>query len=135
MWNNLPFWGFDYRGDWWWWWEQRWLPPLPHIVSVCTVPPSDEVYTLDEAKLRAGFTWPSPDERDALMDSFIRAARAKVESDTGLALLTQTREVQGKVNRIHFKSLGGILALQERIGETCVKQWEALPKAAPRAGP
>jgi hypothetical protein len=48
-------------------------------------------------------------------------------------LLTQTREVQGKVNRIHFKSLGGILALQEKIGEACVKQWEALPKAAPRA--
>lgn len=55
--------------------------------------------------------------------------------------LDQLQEVRTKVGRIHFKSLGGILALQERIG----KQWtpeaatvlEALPvaEAIPLAPP
>jgi hypothetical protein len=38
-------------------------------------------------------TWPDGDPRDALMQDFIRAARAQVEHDTGLALLTQTHDV------------------------------------------
>ncbi len=38
-------------------------------------------------------------------------------------LLGQMREVQFKVNRVHAKSLGGLLALQERIGEECLKRW------------
>jgi Zn-dependent protease with chaperone function len=42
-------------------------------------------------------------------------------------LLDQMNEVQKKVDRIHFKSLGGILALQERIAEDCLKQWSQLP--------
>lgn len=52
-----------------------------------------EPLTLDEAKLRAGLDWTLGDPRDALMTGFIAAARAKVEQDTGLALLTQTRDV------------------------------------------
>src|SRR6187399_1106380 len=55
--------------------------------------PIFEPLTLDEAKLRAGLDWPSGDPRDALMESFIRSARQKVEADTGLALLRQTRSV------------------------------------------
>jgi hypothetical protein len=35
-------------------------------------------------------------------------------------LLEQRTEVQKKVNRIHFKSLGGILALQEKISAQCL---------------
>ncbi len=46
-------------------------------------------------------------------------------------LLSQMREVQNKVNRVHFKSLGGILALQERIGAKCLDKWAALPQAGP----
>lgn len=42
-------------------------------------------------------------------------------------LLRQMGEVQRKVDRIHFKSLGGILALQERISAHCLKQWAQLP--------
>jgi uncharacterized phiE125 gp8 family phage protein len=90
MWTNLTFRGFTFADGAAWY--QR-LPPLPHMVSICTVPPDAEVFSIGDAKLRAGFTWPSPDERDALMDQFIRTARAKVEFDTGLALLDQTREV------------------------------------------
>jgi Zn-dependent protease with chaperone function len=45
-------------------------------------------------------------------------------------LLTQINEVQQKVNRIHFKSLGGILAVQEQISARCLAQWQSLPTAA-----
>ena len=57
------------------------------------VGPTEEPLTLDEAKLRAGLSWAPGDPRDALMQSFIKAARQKVEQDTGLALLQQTRLV------------------------------------------
>jgi uncharacterized phiE125 gp8 family phage protein len=67
--------------------------PIPHAVSVCTVQPTVEPLTLDEAKLRAGMTYVSPDERDPLMLGFVKAARFKVEQDVGVALLTQTRVV------------------------------------------
>ena len=89
MWTNLTYRGFDYGAYTQW---QR-LPRLPHVVSICTAPPTEEPIDLAAAKVRANFTWTSPDERDALVTSFISAARAKVEFDTGLALLTQTREV------------------------------------------
>jgi Zn-dependent protease with chaperone function len=46
-------------------------------------------------------------------------------------LLSQMREVQKKVDRIHFKSLGGILALQERISADCLQRWAQLPTASP----
>lgn len=65
----------------------------PHAISVLVTPPAIEPLTLVEAKLRAGLDWLAGDPRDALMNGFIAAARAKVEADTGLALLTQTRDV------------------------------------------
>jgi uncharacterized phiE125 gp8 family phage protein len=52
-----------------------------------------EPLTVAEGKLRAGLVWEELDEREALMTGFIAAARAKVEQDTGLALLTQVRDV------------------------------------------
>ena len=64
----------------------------PSPVSVLVTPPVEEPLTLEQAKARAGFDWISPDPRDALLMDFLRAARAQVEHDTGLALLTQTRD-------------------------------------------
>jgi hypothetical protein len=63
------------------------------VYSVLLVPPAIEPLTVDEAKLRAGLSWPPADPREGLMAEFIKAAREQVERDTGLALLTQTREV------------------------------------------
>jgi hypothetical protein len=63
------------------------------VSSVLVDGPAFEPLTLEEAKLRAGLDWPAGDPRDALMDSFIKAARQKVEQDTGLALAEQTRLV------------------------------------------
>lgn len=73
-----------------------WSYPLG-VSSVLIEPPTEEPLTLDEAKLRAGLDWPSGDPRDALMTAFIKAARQKVEQDTGLALLQQTRRVTVRV--------------------------------------
>lgn len=64
-----------------------------HPVSVLVTPPTQEPLTVDQGKLRAGLDWDPGDPRDALMTGFIAAARHKVEQDTGLALLTQTRDV------------------------------------------
>lgn len=69
-----------------------WATPYG-VSSVLVDGPVAEPLTLDEAKLRAGLDWPAGDPRDALMLSFIKAAREKVEADTGLALLEQTRRV------------------------------------------
>jgi len=52
-----------------------------------------EPLTIAEGKLRAGLNWPPGDPRDALMASFIAAARNKVEQDTGLALLYQIHDL------------------------------------------
>lgn len=52
-----------------------------------------EPLTLAQGKLRANLDWVDGDPRDDLMTGFIAAARHKVEQDTGLALLTQTRDV------------------------------------------
>jgi hypothetical protein len=60
---------------------------------VCVEGPREEPLTLAEAKLYAGLDWLPGDPRDALLEDFIRAARAQVEHDTGLALLTQTWDV------------------------------------------
>jgi len=65
------------------------LPPTSRVITA----PTDEPLTLDEAKLRANLDWVAGDPRDALMEGFISTARARVEIDTALALLTQTREV------------------------------------------
>lgn len=66
---------------------------LPPVVSALVIPPVDEPLTLEQGKLRAGLDWRAGDPRDELMLGFIAAARAKVELDTGLALLTQTRAI------------------------------------------
>ena len=42
-------------------------------------------------------------------------------------LIDQFNEMKAKVDRVHFKSLAGILALQERIGDECVRRWSSLP--------
>jgi len=68
----------------------------PSTVTRLVTPPTDEPLTVEELKLRASMAWPvtdPPDPRDAMLNDFIRAARSKVEQDTGLALLTQIHEV------------------------------------------
>jgi len=52
-----------------------------------------EPLTLTEGKLRAELSWATDAARDVLMNGFIAAARSKVEQDTGLALLSQVRDV------------------------------------------
>lgn len=67
---------------------------LPHIRSVrVDIPPYTEPLTIEEGKLVAGQTWDQDDLRESLMRGWIAAARSKVEQDTGLALLTQTRDI------------------------------------------
>jgi hypothetical protein len=44
-------------------------------------------------------------------------------------LRDQCRQVKLKADRIHYKSLGRILALQEKIGADCLKLW-GMPEAA-----
>ena len=64
--------------------------------SVLITPPTEEPLTVEDAKLLAAMAWPvtvPPDPRDQMIADFIKAARAKVEQDTGLALLTQVREL------------------------------------------
>jgi len=63
------------------------------VSSVLVSGPVDEPLTLAEGKLRAGLDWSAGDPRDDLMNSWIKAARSQVEQDTGLALLTQIRDV------------------------------------------
>jgi uncharacterized phiE125 gp8 family phage protein len=87
------------------WGQSNWSRATPpHAVSVLVTPPVLEPVTLLEAKLRAGLDWVAGDPRDGLMTSFIAAARSKVEQDTGLALLTQTRDVS-------FDAIAGTLTL------------------------
>jgi uncharacterized phiE125 gp8 family phage protein len=75
------------------------------VYSVLIEPPTEEPITLEEAKLRAGLTWADGDPRDALMGDHIKAARAKVELDTGLALLTQTRDVYFSLDPMLFTGI------------------------------
>jgi uncharacterized phiE125 gp8 family phage protein len=66
----------------------------PHALSVLVTPPVLEPLTVEQAWLRAGLpVWTPDTARDALMSGFIAAARSKVEQDSELALLTQTRDV------------------------------------------
>jgi hypothetical protein len=46
-------------------------------------------------------------------------------------LLDQFKEMKDKVDRIHFKSLAGILVLQEKIGNECARRWSSLPAVKP----
>ncbi len=43
-------------------------------------------------------------------------------------VIAQFGEMKEKVDRIHYKSLAGILTLQEKIGAECVHRWASLPK-------
>jgi uncharacterized phiE125 gp8 family phage protein len=52
-----------------------------------------EPFTLAQGLLLAGFEWAAGDVREPLMTGWIAAARQKVEQDTGLALLSQMRDV------------------------------------------
>ena len=61
--------------------------------SIVVTGPASEPLTIAEGKLRAGLDWADGDARDNLMTTWIKAAREKVEHDTGLALLEQTRDV------------------------------------------
>ena len=61
--------------------------------SVLRTPPTEKPITVAEAKLRAGLDWSVDDPREALVPQFIAAARSMVERDTGLALLTQSRDI------------------------------------------
>ena len=79
------------------------MTPTPFVLTPWSLPsglwvevvalPATEPLTLEEAKMRAGMDWAPGDSREPLMREFISAARAKVEHDTGLALLEQTRRV------------------------------------------
>jgi hypothetical protein len=63
---------------------------------VLVTPPAEEPLTVEDAKLLAAMSWPvttPPDPRDAMIADFIRAARTKVEQDTGLALITQVHDI------------------------------------------
>jgi len=61
--------------------------------SLAVVAPPAAVLTVTEGKLRAGLDWIVGDPRDQLMASFIAAATAKVEEDTGVALAPRTVDV------------------------------------------
>jgi len=64
------------------------------VQTLLLVGPAEEPFTVEEIKVRASMMWPvtdPPDPRDAMIHDFIVSARHKVEVDTGLALLTQTR--------------------------------------------
>jgi uncharacterized phiE125 gp8 family phage protein len=70
-----------------------WRQPTS-VYSVLVTPPTEEPITNEEAKLRAGVDWSAEtDPREALVGPFIRAARTMVEQETGLALLTQARDI------------------------------------------
>jgi uncharacterized phiE125 gp8 family phage protein len=70
-----------------------WPSVLAPWVRVVEAAPTDEPLTLDEAKLRAGLDWTVGDPMDALMGSFISAARAYVEQRIARAIPVQTHEV------------------------------------------
>jgi uncharacterized phiE125 gp8 family phage protein len=88
-------------------WADRRQRATPHRYAVLVTPPTVEPLTLAEAKVRAGVDWVVGDPRDALLQSFIAAARSKVEHDTGLALLPQARD-------LYYDEIGGgILTLPD----------------------
>jgi len=62
-----------------------------HRVVVVDAGPAGEPLSLAQGKLRSGLDFPDGDPRDALMNDMIRAARQSWETQTGMALLTQTQ--------------------------------------------
>jgi len=105
--------------------------------SVLVEAPTEEPITLAMGKLLAGLAWPvtdPPDPRDDLMTGWIAAARDKVERDTGLALLTQTRDVYFTTIAAGLVQLPGqALPIQEVISVTPMNSatWVALGAPLP----
>jgi uncharacterized phiE125 gp8 family phage protein len=95
-------------------WQSR-APFAQHATTVLLVPPVEEPITIAEAKLRAGLDWADGDPRDALMATMIAAARARVEADTGRALLTQTRIVRYDILRSPVIQLPGLARPTQEI--------------------
>lgn len=91
------------------WYEPSGRRRALHAVSTLVTAPIVEPLTLIEAKLRAGQDWAAGDARDALMTTCVVAARMKVETDTALALLTQTRDVL-----LDVAPIGGVLTLPDQ---------------------
>jgi len=73
-------------------WANQSAPATAHAVSVVFIEPTLEPIDLATAKLYARLS-ATDTSLDALIPGFIKTARSKVEQDTGLALLTQTRDV------------------------------------------
>lgn len=59
-----------------------------------------EPLTIAQGKIVSGLDWVVDTDRDELMTGWIAAARAKVEHDTGLAVIPQTRD-------LYFDELSG----------------------------
>jgi Zn-dependent protease with chaperone function len=70
-----------------------------------------------------GFLFP-----DGLVDDYLLLAR-RFDGALLQGLIEQYGQVLGRLVRLHFKSMGGILALQERIGEA----WTAMTGATAQA--
>lgn len=68
-------------------------PLAPPTMKSVLVDQPDPVLTLPQAKLRAGLDWADGDARDELMQDHVAAATHRVQVDTDLALMTQTRDV------------------------------------------
>jgi uncharacterized phiE125 gp8 family phage protein len=89
--------------------------------SVLVVAPTAEPLTLDQVKLRAGQDWVAGDPRDALVSEYLAAARVRVERDTELALLTQTRDAFAQGTNITVVQLPGLcLPVQSVIAVSTV---------------
>lgn len=69
-----------------------WTQPQS-VQSVLVTPMQEDLFTPDEALLLAGLNWTEDDPRRAMVPGWIKAAQQRAELDTGLALLTQIREV------------------------------------------
>lgn len=69
------------------------LTPSLHVTSVLVTAPAP-LLSLAEGKTWAAVSWANADPRESLMTTWIAAAVAKVQKDTGVALLTQTWDVR-----------------------------------------
>jgi uncharacterized phiE125 gp8 family phage protein len=81
---------WDPTSPWNGWWTGTEITTSLHAVSIVEVPPTEEPLDLPTAKLYARL---SGSDLDPLFQTFIKAAREKVEIDSGYALLTQTRRI------------------------------------------
>lgn len=75
----------------WWQGGSRSTGQVGRYASIMVTEPTEEPLTIDEVKGRA--RGQNLTDEDGLIFDYIRAARSRVEQDTGLALLTQTRDI------------------------------------------